>query len=112
MELAAYFHQVDGVGHYVLGFLYHSCLLYTSVPHVRGHVPRGHVRHDCALLFRDYVLRGCPVSYTHLSFIMLVLVIGCIIYQIKVIIYQKKVAKLREDFSYAMIHDMKTAGSL
>lgn len=42
------------------------------------------------------------------SFIMLVLVIGCIIYQIKVIIYQKKVAKLREDFSYAMIHDMKT----
>lgn len=42
------------------------------------------------------------------SFIMLVLVIGCIVYQIKVIIYQKKVAKLREDFSYAMIHDMKT----
>ena len=24
LELAAYFHQVDGVGHYVLGFLYHS----------------------------------------------------------------------------------------
>lgn len=42
------------------------------------------------------------------SFIMLVLVIGCIVYQIKVIIYQKKVAQLREDFSYAMIHDMKT----
>ena len=42
------------------------------------------------------------------SFVMLVLVVGCIIYQIKVIIHQRKVAKLREDFSYAMIHDMKT----
>lgn len=42
------------------------------------------------------------------SFIMLILVIGCIFYQIKVILYQRKVAKLREDFSYAMIHDMKT----
>lgn len=35
-------------------------------------------------------------------------VISCIIYQIKIINYQNKVAKLREDFSYAMIHDMKT----
>lgn len=42
------------------------------------------------------------------SFIMLVLVIGCISYQIKVIFYQKKIAKLRADFSFAMIHDMKT----
>lgn len=35
-------------------------------------------------------------------------VIGCIVYQIKIINYQNKVAKIREDFSYAMIHDMKT----
>lgn len=42
------------------------------------------------------------------SFIMLVLVIGCIGYQIKVILYQKKIAKLRADFSFAMIHDMKS----
>ena len=32
----------------------------------------------------------------------------CIIYQIKIIIRQDKIAKVREDFSYAMIHDMKT----
>lgn len=32
----------------------------------------------------------------------------CITYQIKIIIRQRKIAKLREDFSYAMIHDMKT----
>ena len=33
---------------------------------------------------------------------------GCIVWQIRVIIRQDKIAKLREDFSYAMIHDMKT----
>lgn len=40
--------------------------------------------------------------------IMMIMVITCIIYQIKIIIRQDKIAKLREDFSYAMIHDMKT----
>ncbi len=40
--------------------------------------------------------------------IMMVLVFGCIIYQIKIINRQNKIAKMREDFSYAMIHDMKT----
>lgn len=39
--------------------------------------------------------------------IMMVLVIGCIIYQIRIIAKQNKIAKVREDFSYAMIHDMK-----
>ena len=38
----------------------------------------------------------------------MVLVIICIVYQIRVIIRQDKIAKVREDFSYAMIHDMKT----
>lgn len=40
--------------------------------------------------------------------IMMIMVITCIIYQIKIIIRQDKIAKLRGDFSYAMIHDMKT----
>lgn len=40
--------------------------------------------------------------------IMMIMVIACIIYQIKIIIRQDKIAKVREDFSYAMIHDMKT----
>lgn len=40
--------------------------------------------------------------------IMMIFVIGCIIYQIKVITRQDKIAQVREDFSYAMIHDMKT----
>lgn len=40
--------------------------------------------------------------------IMMIMVITCIIYQIKIIIRQDKIAKVRQDFSYAMIHDMKT----
>lgn len=40
--------------------------------------------------------------------IMMIMVIACIIYQIKIIIHQNKIAQLRKDFSYAMIHDMKT----
>ena len=40
--------------------------------------------------------------------LMVVFVVGCIIYQIKIVIRLKKIAQIREDFSYAMIHDMKT----
>lgn len=40
--------------------------------------------------------------------IILVFVIGCIIYQIKIISRINKISQIREDFSYAMVHDMKT----
>lgn len=40
--------------------------------------------------------------------IMFLLVMYCIVYQIRIIIRQKKNAAVREDFSYAMVHDMKT----
>ena len=40
--------------------------------------------------------------------LIMAFVATCIVYQIKVILFQNKIAKLREDFSYAMIHDMKT----
>lgn len=40
--------------------------------------------------------------------LMMAFVVACIVYQIKVILLQNKIAKLREDFSYAMIHDMKS----
>ena len=40
--------------------------------------------------------------------LMMLFVAACIVYQIKVILLQNKIAKLREDFSYAMVHDMKT----
>lgn len=40
--------------------------------------------------------------------LLLVFVVGCIVFQIKTIRRQKQILKMREDFSYAMIHDMKT----
>ena len=44
-----------------------------------------------------------------LSTVMLaVFVISCIAFQIKIIIRINKISQIREDFSYAMVHDMKT----
>ena len=40
--------------------------------------------------------------------IMVVFIIGCIVYQIRIISRMKKIFQVREDFSYALIHDMKT----
>lgn len=39
--------------------------------------------------------------------LMMCFVVGCIIYQIKIIAKQNLIAKIRQEFSYAMIHDMK-----
>lgn len=39
--------------------------------------------------------------------LMMFFVAGCIIYQIKIIAKQNLIAKIRHDFSHAMIHDMK-----
>lgn len=39
---------------------------------------------------------------------MVVFVVGCIVYQIKIISRMRRISQIREDFSYAMIHDMKT----
>lgn len=40
--------------------------------------------------------------------LIMIFVVYCILFQIRIIGRQNKIAKLREDFSYAMIHDMKT----
>lgn len=40
--------------------------------------------------------------------LLILFVAGCIVYQVKIIIRQNKIARLRQDFTYAMIHDMKT----
>lgn len=42
------------------------------------------------------------------TILMLLFIVGCIVYQIRIISRQRKVAQLRQDFSNAMIHDMKT----
>lgn len=40
--------------------------------------------------------------------LMMVFVIGCIIYQVNLVIRLKKIFQIREDFSHAMVHDMKS----
>lgn len=42
------------------------------------------------------------------TIIMTILTIVCTVYQIKFIFKLNKISQIREDFSYAMIHDMKT----
>ena len=42
------------------------------------------------------------------TFIIVLLVIVCISYQVRFISHFEKIFQIREDFSYAMIHDMKT----
>ena len=40
--------------------------------------------------------------------LIIAVAVVCVVWQVRIILRQDKVAKLREDFSYAMIHDMKT----
>lgn len=40
--------------------------------------------------------------------ILLAFVVFCIIYQVRIISKMNKISQIREDFSYAMVHDMKT----
>ena len=40
--------------------------------------------------------------------LLILFVAACIVYQVRIIIKQNKIARIRQDFTYAMIHDMKT----
>ena len=40
--------------------------------------------------------------------LLILFVAGCIVRQVQIIIKQNKIARIRQDFTYAMIHDMKT----
>ena len=40
--------------------------------------------------------------------LLILFVAGCIVRQVQIIIKQNKIARIRQDFTFAMIHDMKT----
>lgn len=42
------------------------------------------------------------------SVLMFLLIIICFVYQLRVIITQRRLTRLRDDFSHALVHDMKT----
>lgn len=72
------------------------------------------ISHDGTRFLQGVITNPYRVIFQRMTLLLLatvlimVLVIVCIIYQIRIIVRQDKIAKLREDFSYAMIHDMKT----
>lgn len=63
---------------------------------------QGFITNPYAVVFRRMILLLSAAA------LMMLLVIGCIVWQVRVILRQNKVTRLREDFSYAMVHDMKT----
>lgn len=66
------------------------------------------------LFLQGVITNPYQIVFRHMTLLLLatvlvmILVIVCIVYQIRIIFRQDKIAKMREDFSYAMIHDMKT----
>ena len=59
------------------------------------------------LILNVHSFRKWELSLYRLS-ILIVFVLYSIIYQIRIIIHINKISQIREDFSYAMVHDMKT----
>ena len=63
-----------------------------------------------------YVVVSIPVPFVFkemfgfllISLLILCLIIGCLIYEMRIIFTQRRLNQLREDFSHALIHDMKT----
>lgn len=66
------------------------------------------------LFLQGFITNPYAVVFHHLilvltaAVLMMLLVIACLIWQVRVIFRQNRVARIREDFSYAMVHDMKT----
>ena len=48
------------------------------------------------------------VGFLLISFFLLALITDCLLYEMKVIFTQRRLNQLREDFSHALIHEMKT----
>ncbi len=73
-----------------------------------------YIRYDKSEAIQATLLNPYWILFQRMGLLMIatviltIFVIGCIIYQIRIINLQNKIAKMREDFSYAMIHDMKT----
>jgi two-component system phosphate regulon sensor histidine kinase PhoR len=48
------------------------------------------------------------IGFLLISFFLLALIMDCLLYELKVIFTQRRLNQLREDFSHALIHEMKT----
>ena len=62
-----------------------------------------------AVIVNPYGVIFREMAILLLATVVLILFIAyCIVYQIRIILRQSKIARIRQDFTYAMIHDMKT----
>lgn len=62
-----------------------------------------------AVIYSPQTLILKPLSPLLLSLgLMFILIAGCVFYQIKIIFLQRRLAQFQKDFTYAMIHDMKS----
>lgn len=62
-----------------------------------------------AVIVNPYIIVFRKMSFLLIATaFLLCFVVWCIVYQVRIIIRQNKIALIRQDFTYAMIHDMKT----
>lgn len=72
------------------------------------------IRKNMTLHIQGIVLNSYKTVFSRIAFllaatiVMVLFVVYCIILQIRIIIRQNRIAQLRQDFSNAMIHDMKS----
>ena len=72
------------------------------------------IRPDYSITIQAQIINPQKLFYQRMVILLLstslliLFVISCIIYQIRIIARMNKIFQIREDFTYAMIHDMKT----
>ena len=72
------------------------------------------IRLNDSLKIRVAIINPYNIIFQRLGLIILasilitIIIIICIVQQIRIIIKQDNIAKIRKDFSYAMVHDMKS----
>src|SRR5574344_642726 len=72
------------------------------------------IRLNDSLKIRVAIINPYNIIFQRLGLIILasilitIIIIICIVQQIRIIINQDNIAKIRKDFSYAMVHDMKS----
>ena len=72
-------------------------------------INEGHTEAVQAVIVNPYWIAFRQMGVMLVATALLILfVAGCIVRQVQIIIKQNKIARIRQDFTYAMIHDMKT----
>lgn len=75
----------------------------------RVYLDRGRTEAVEAVIVNPYGVIFRQMAMLLLATVVLILFVACcIVYQVRIILRQSRIARIRQDFTYAMIHDMKT----